>query len=86
MGLPATEELDLVDEEDRVVGSATIEECLVKGILHRAVAVLVIRRDGRFVLQQRSKSDLWQPGLWTLSCTGHVKGGETYASAASREL
>lgn len=55
-------------------------------MLHRAVAVLVIRSTGEFVLQQRSRHDLWQPGLWTLSCTGHVKKGETYDAAAVREL
>ena len=37
-------------------------------------------------MQQRSKLDLWHPGLWTLSCTGHVKKGETYRAAAKREL
>lgn len=78
--------LDVVDGGDRVVGSATIESCLRKGILHRAVAVLVVRSDGSLVLQQRSKKDMWQPGMWTLSTTGHVKMGEGYAGAAAREL
>ncbi len=78
--------LDVVDGGDMVVGSATIEECLRKGILHRAVAVLVVRSDGDLVLQQRSKRDMWQPGMWTLSTTGHVKMGEGYAAAAAREL
>jgi isopentenyldiphosphate isomerase len=50
------------------------------------VAVLVLRRTGRILLQQRSKRDLWQPGLWTISSTGHVKRGENYKVAAGREL
>ncbi len=78
--------MDVVDEHDVVVGEATIEECLNEGRLHRAVAVIVARRDGRLVLQQRSATDLWQPGRWTLSCTGHVKKGEDYPSAGAREL
>ena len=78
--------VDLVDEHDRVTGTAAIRECLEKGLLHRAVAVLVVRSNGGFLLQQRSRRDLWQPGLWTLSSTGHVKAGETYDSAAAREL
>jgi isopentenyl-diphosphate Delta-isomerase len=82
----AEELVDLVDESDRVVGAASVRNCLEGGLLHRAVAVLVIRSDGRFILQQRSKKDRWQPGLWTLSSTGHVKSGETYESAAAREL
>ena len=56
------------------------------GLLHRAVAVLVVRRDGKMLLQQRSVHDRWQPGQWTLSATGHVGKGEPYDIAASREL
>jgi isopentenyl-diphosphate delta-isomerase len=84
--MPADEEVDLVDEEDRLAGAATLGDCLTKGSLHRAVAVLVLRSSGRILLQQRSKRDLWHPGLWTLSCTGHVKRGESYGAAARREL
>jgi isopentenyldiphosphate isomerase len=69
-----------------VVGSSTIGECLEKGLLHRAVAVLVIRSGGRFLLQRRSGRDRWHPGLWTISSTGHVKEGEAYEAAAGREL
>ena len=82
----AEELVDLVDGNDNVVGAATIRKCLEEGLLHRAVAVLVERGNGRFILQQRSKKDRWQPGLWTLSSTGHVRSGETYDSAAAREL
>jgi isopentenyl-diphosphate delta-isomerase type 1 len=81
-----TEKVDLVNEKDEVVGTSTIKNALERGLLHRAVAVLVVRSDGRFLLQQRSRRDLWHPGLWTLSCTGHVREGETYAAAAVREL
>ena len=76
----------MVDARDRVVGGATVRECLEGGLLHRAVAVLVVRSSGKFVLQQRSKRDAWHPGLWTISSTGHVKRGEGYEAAARREL
>ena len=84
--MPADEMLDVVGEHDEVMGRATIKECLEKGLLHRAVAVLVVRSDGNFLLQQRSKNDRWHPGLWTLSSTGHVAAGEAYDHAAVREL
>ena len=84
--MAADEILDVVSEHDQVTGRATIEDCLENGLLHRAVAVLVVRSDGRFLLQQRSKNDLWHPGLWTLSSTGHVGAGENYDHAAEREL
>jgi len=78
--------VDLVDDHDRVVGDASVRRCLKEGLLHRAVAVLVIRRSGKIVLQQRSVRDVWHPGLWTISCTGHVRKGESYEVAAVREL
>ena len=84
--MPADEMLDVVSECDTVTGSATIQDCLERGLLHRAVAVLVVRSDDRFLLQQRSKRDVWHPGLWTLSSTGHVMAGESYDHAARREL
>jgi len=84
--LPTGERVDLVDEDDMVTGSSTVGECLAKGLLHRAVAVLVVRSDGKFLLQRRSKKDRWHPGLWTISSTGHVKQGEPYDKAAAREL
>ena len=80
------EVVDLVDEHDRVAGFGTLGECLDEGLLHRAVAVQVIRSSGKFLVQQRSKNDSWHPGLWTMSCTGHVRRAETYDAAAGREL
>ena len=80
------EEVDLVDGRDSVTGASTLGECLKGGLLHRAVAVQVVRSSGLFVLQQRSRRDLWHPGLWTISSTGHVKKGEAYESAAVREM
>jgi isopentenyl-diphosphate Delta-isomerase len=84
--LASDEILDVVSEHDEVTGRATIKDCLENGLLHRAIAVLVVRSDGHFLLQQRSKRDRWQPGLWTLSSTGHVAAGESYDRAAAREL
>ncbi len=78
--------VDLVDLSDTTIGKAKLSECLEKGLLHRAVAVLVLRKGGKLLLQQRSLTDRWHPGRWTLSCTGHVRAGESYLSGARREL
>jgi isopentenyl-diphosphate Delta-isomerase len=80
------EKIDVVDSRDRIIGASTVGECLDRGTLHRAVAVVITRPDGKVVLQQRSRRDSWNPGRWTLSCTGHVKKGESYTKAAVREL
>jgi isopentenyl-diphosphate Delta-isomerase len=82
----AVEKVDLIDSKDRPVGVAPLRRCLEEGLLHRAVAVVVTRADGRILLQRRSRCDEWQPGRLTVSCSGHVRAGETYAQAARREL
>ena len=84
--MAAGEIVDVVDEHDVPIGTATVKDCLEKGLLHRAVATLVVRSNGKILLQQRSKKDMWHPGLWTLSSTGHVKSREAYDIAAAREL
>lgn len=77
---------DVVDTDDRVIGSAPRAEVHAKGLLHRAVHVFVFRADGRLYLQRRSWSKDASPGQWTTSCSGHVDAGESYYSAALREL
>ena len=84
--MPTDEVVDVVNGRDLVMGESTLGDCLAKGLLHRAVAVLIIRGDGRYLLQARSRRDAWHPGLWTISSTGHVRKGETYLDAAKREL
>jgi isopentenyl-diphosphate delta-isomerase type 1 len=77
---------DVVNERDEVVGRATRREVHARGLLHRAVHVLVFDAAGRVFLQKRSmKKDLC-PGLWDSSCSGHLDAGEDYDAAAVREL
>lgn len=78
--------VDIVDQKDRVTGSASLETVLKRGLLHRAVAVATFVDSESVILQRRSLKDSWRPGLWTLSCTGHVMSGEDYRDAAKREL
>ena len=51
----------------------------------RAVALALIRRDGRFFLQRRAADAGTWPGLWEFP-GGKVEAGETPAEALLREL
>jgi len=84
--LPGSELVDVVDKSDRVLETRTLDECLKLGLLHRAVTVFLRNSKGQIFLQQRSNEDDWLPGMWTASCTGHVKSGEDAEAAAAREL
>ena len=77
---------DVVNERDEVVGRATRREVHARGLLHRAVHVLVFDAAGRVFLQKRSMKKDMSPGLWDSSCSGHVDSGEGYDTAAVREL
>jgi isopentenyl-diphosphate delta-isomerase type 1 len=80
------ERFDVVNERDEVVGQATRREVHARGLLHRAVHVLVFDRAGRVFLQKRSMKKDMSPGLWDSSCSGHLDAGEDYDTAAVREL
>ncbi|HIE14096.1 TPA: NUDIX domain-containing protein [Candidatus Bathyarchaeota archaeon] len=82
-----TEFFYVVDENDNVIGRATRKECHVTNQhIHRSVYIFVINSKNEIFLQKRSnKKDLY-PGYCTGSATGHVEYGETYESAAKREL
>jgi isopentenyl-diphosphate delta-isomerase type 1 len=86
MGQNSEEWFDVVNGRDEVVGRATRREVHARGLLHRAVHVLVFDRAGRVFLQKRSMQKDLCPGLWDSSCSGHLDAGEDYDAAAVREL
>ena len=82
-----TEEyFDLVNERDEPVGRALRADVHARGLRHRAVLIFVFNAAGRIFLQKRSLTKDVSPGLWTVSCSGHVDAGEDYDAAARREL
>jgi 16S rRNA (adenine1518-N6/adenine1519-N6)-dimethyltransferase len=80
------EVFDVVDENDVPVGKATRAEVHSQNLLHRAVHVLVMNRNGDLWLQKRSHRKDMSPGAWDSSVSGHLDAGEDYATAAIREL
>jgi isopentenyl-diphosphate delta-isomerase type 1 len=77
---------DIVNERDEVIGRAPRGEVHARGLLHRAVHVLVFNSRGEVFLQKRSMKKDRQPGVWDSSCSGHVDSGEDYDQTAVREL
>src|SRR5215470_1762635 len=77
---------DVVNERDEVIGRASRAEVHKRGLMHRAVHVLVFNSRGQVFLQQRSLKKDRQPGLWDSSASGHLDSGEDYDACAVREL
>ena len=80
------EVLEVVDEDNQVVGQATRGECYEKGLLHRAVNIFIFNSIGEVFLHKRSAKKLKYPGYWDLSCSEHVKPGESFEETAKRGL
>ena len=81
------ERFPLVDEEGRVVGSATRGECHNGSkLLHPVVHLHVFNSRGEVYLQKRPEWKDIQPGKWDTSVGGHIDYGETPEQALTREV
>jgi isopentenyl-diphosphate delta-isomerase len=76
----------LVDERDATIGFAPKLDVHRDGRLHRAVSVVLFDADGRVMLQRRADAKYHSAGLWSNSCCGHPRPGESVEDAAGRRL
>jgi len=82
----SAEWVDVVDDDDRVVGRATRAEMRAGNLLHRAVYVFVLNTRGELFVHRRTDTKDVHPGLWDVTIGGVVEAGEGYEAAAAREL
>ena len=80
------ETFDVVDGQDRVIGAASRGKVHAENLLHRAVHILVFNAAGELFLQKRSRWKDKHPGKWDSSAAGHLDSGESYETAARREI
>ncbi len=76
----------LVDDKDKELGSCEKLEAHERALLHRAFSILVFNSKGELMLQQRAKSKYHCGGLWSNTCCGHPRPGESLADATKRRL
>ncbi|MGR6735820.1 isopentenyl-diphosphate Delta-isomerase [Pseudomonas chlororaphis] len=80
------ETLILVNKDDCQTGFAEKLHIHQQGLLHRAFSIFIFDRQGRLLLQQRALGKYHSQGLWTNTCCGHPRRGETTEAAARRRL
>jgi isopentenyl-diphosphate delta-isomerase len=76
----------LVDDRDATVGIAPKLAAHRDGRLHRAVSVVLFDDHGRLLLQRRADGKYHSGGLWSNTCCGHPRPGESVRDAAHRRL
>jgi len=82
----ASEVVDVVDEEDRVVGRALRRDVRNRNLLHREVAAIVRNRKGDIYVHRRTNTKDVFPGMYDMFVAGIVGSEESYDHAIRREL
>ena len=81
-----TEWLDIVDNDDRVIGKETRKRVHAAGLFHRSAHIVLFNTADQVFVQLRSARKDTNAGLWDTSAAGHVDSAETYLQCAVREL
>lgn len=78
------EYVDIVDENDNVIGKASKQEAHEQGLLHRTVIALIKNSSNDFILIQQAP-DKQDAGQFVCPVGGHVEVGESEEDALKRE-
>jgi isopentenyl-diphosphate delta-isomerase len=83
----SVEKVVLVDSDDRQIGTADKLDVHTKPPrLHRAVSAFVFNRRAELLVQRRAMSKYHSAGLWSNTCCGHPRPGESLEGAGERRL
>lgn len=80
------ERVVLVNEQDQQIGIEDKTRAHLLGVLHRAFSIFIINSAGHLLLQKRSSTKYHSRNLWSNTCCGHPRPGETIAEASRRRL
>ena len=80
------EQLILVNERDEAVGVEEKITAHLHGVLHRAFSVFIFNSVGQLLLQKRASTKYHSKGLWSNTCCGHPRPGESIEEASRRRL
>ena len=83
---PAEELICHVDSADNVINSVSRGEMRAKGLCHRVTYLLVFNSSGELLVQTRTVTKDWYPGLLDFAAGGVVLADESYELSARREL
>lgn len=80
------EQVVLVNEQNEELGLMGKQEAHEKGLLHRAISVIIFNSKGEQLVQQRAFTKYHWAGIWSNTCCSHPRAGESFKQAAERRL
>jgi len=78
--------LNIVNDNDEIIGQASRQEIHERGLLHREVNIYFITPDKEIIFQHRSLNKDTFPDLLDASVGGHVEIGDSYLETAVKEI
>lgn len=78
--------LDVVNENDEVIGEAYKDQKAEFGFISRVAAVFLCDLENNILICKRAPHKKYSPNLYDLAAVGAVLQGETYEEASLREL
>lgn len=79
------EMLEVVDENDNIIGLETREKVHKDGLLHREIHVFFLTPQGEIIFQHRAKDKDTYPDKLDATVGGHVDPDMTYEETAIKE-
>ena len=76
----------VVNDKDEVLGYSEKLDAHEKGLLHRAISVIIFNNKGEMLIQQRGLNKYHWAGIWSNTCCSHPRKEESYQHAAERRL
>lgn len=79
--------IEALDENGNKIGKILSKpEIHLNGHWHKSVHIWIYNSDGGVLLQKRAKNKDTHPGLYDISCAGHVDAGEEPIDSCVREM
>ena len=80
------EYIDILNPDGSPAGfSAPRTKVHSEGLFHRSIHLWIINSKSELLVQKRSLSKKAHPGLWDVSCAGHIESGDTPENTVIRE-
>ncbi|MDD4900745.1 MAG: NUDIX domain-containing protein [Patescibacteria group bacterium] len=77
--------LNIVNENDEIIGQETREKIHKSGLLHREIHIYFITPNKEIIFQHRAKDKDTFPNLLDATVGGHVEIGDSYEQTAIKE-